>query len=94
MTWKDRITVDPNVCHGSACIRGTRVLVSVILDGLAAGDPPDAIADAYRITVEDVQAALVYASELARERVFTLPGDGLNRALQVRTRAHRASPRS
>lgn len=75
MTWHDRITVDPNVCHGSACIRGTRVLVSVILDGLAAGDPPDAIADAYRITVEDVQAALVYASELAKERVFTLPGE-------------------
>jgi len=64
MTWHDRITVDPDICHGSACIRGTRVLVSVILDGLAAGDPPDAIADAYRIAVEDVQAALAYASEL------------------------------
>ncbi len=66
MTWHDRITVDPDVCHGSACIRGTRVLVSVILDGLAAGDPPDAIADAYRIAVEDVQAALAYASDLGR----------------------------
>ena len=64
MTWQDRISVDPHVCHGSACIRGTRVLVSVILDSLAAGDPPDAIADAYRIAVEDVQAALAYASEL------------------------------
>ena len=76
MIWHDRITVDPDVCHGSACIRGTRVLVSVILDGLAAGDPPDAIADAYRIAVEDVQAALAYASDFAsRGRVFTLPGD-------------------
>ena len=42
------------------------MLVSVILDGLAAGDPPDAIADAYRIAVEDVQAALAYASDLGR----------------------------
>ena len=64
MTWHDRITVDPHVCHGSACIRETRGLVSVILDSLAAGDPPDAIADAYRIAVQDVQAALAYASEL------------------------------
>ena len=75
MTWHDRITVDPHVCHGSACIRGTRVLVSVILDGLAAGDPPDAIADAYRIAVEDVRAALAYASDLAKERVLPLPGE-------------------
>ena len=75
MAWHERITVDPDVCHGSACIRGTRVLVSVVLDGLAAGDPPDAVAGAYRITVEDVQAALAYASELTKERVFALPGE-------------------
>ena len=37
VTWQDRIAVDPNVCHGQACIRGTRVLVTVILDNLAAG---------------------------------------------------------
>lgn len=36
MDWKKHITVDPNVCHGKACIRGTRVMVSVILDNLAA----------------------------------------------------------
>ena len=63
MTWHDRITVDPDVCRGSVCIRGTRAPVSVILDGPAAGDPPDAIAVAYRITVEDVQAALASAYE-------------------------------
>ena len=37
MNWRDRITVDPRVCHGKACIKGTRVMASVILDNLAAG---------------------------------------------------------
>ena len=37
MIWRDRITVDPLVCHGKACIKGTRVMVSVILDNLADG---------------------------------------------------------
>ena len=37
MDWRSHITVDPGVCHGQACIRGTRVMVSVILDNLAAG---------------------------------------------------------
>ena len=39
MTWQERITVNPAVCHGKACIRGTRVMVSVVLDNLAAGEP-------------------------------------------------------
>ena len=33
--WRDRVNVDPEVCHGRACIRGTRVMVAVILDNLA-----------------------------------------------------------
>ncbi len=37
MNWRDRITVDPLVCHGKACIKGTRIMVSVILDNLAEG---------------------------------------------------------
>ena len=37
MNWKDYITVDPNVCHGEACLRGTRIMASVVLDNLAAG---------------------------------------------------------
>lgn len=35
--WRDRVSVDPAVCHGKACIRGTRIMVSVILDNIAAG---------------------------------------------------------
>ena len=72
MNWRDHISVDPNICHGTACIRGTRVMVSVVLDNLAAGESPKAIATSYRISEDDVQAALQYAGELARERVVPL----------------------
>jgi uncharacterized protein DUF433 len=41
--WRERITITPAVCHGKACIRGTRVMVSVILDNLAAGVPREEI---------------------------------------------------
>ncbi len=71
--WRDRISVDPNVCHGQACIAGTRVLVTVVLDNLAAGRTPEEIlADYPSITVEDVRAAIAYAAELAHERTVPL----------------------
>ena len=41
MNWQERITADPAICHGKACIKGTRVMVSVILDNLAAGESPE-----------------------------------------------------
>ncbi len=69
MKWQDRISVDPRICHGTACIKGTRVMVSVVLDNLAANETPAAIAAAYHIAPEDVQAALLYAAELAKERI-------------------------
>jgi uncharacterized protein (DUF433 family) len=57
--WQDRIRVDPKVCHGKACIRGTRVMVSVILDNVAAGVPPDEILQSYpALTAEDIAAVL------------------------------------
>ena len=73
--WQERIAADPKICHGKACIKGTRVMVSVVLDNLAAGETPGAIAAAYRITPDDVQATLLYAAELARERVVPLSTD-------------------
>ena len=64
MIWKDRISVDPNICHGKVCIKGTRIMVSVILDNLAAGEPVDAILRSYpTLKAEDIQAALWYAAE-------------------------------
>lgn len=76
MATLDRIAVHPSVCHGKACIRGTRIMVSVILDNLAAGLSAAEIVDSYPpLTVEDVSAAIAYAAELARERVIPIiPG--------------------
>lgn len=67
--WRDRISVDPAVCHGKPCIRGTRIFISVILDNLAAGESVDDIIENYPgLSSDDVQAALAYAAELAHER--------------------------
>ena len=74
MNWQEYITVDPAICHGRACIKGTRVMVSVVLDNLAAGLNVSEIVKSYpSLTPEAVQAAMAYAAELARERVVLLP---------------------
>ena len=74
MNWREHITVDPYVCHGKACVRGTRVLVSVVLDNLAAGLSADEIHQSYpSVPVEAVRATLAYAAELAGERVIAVP---------------------
>ena len=75
MNWRDRINVDPLICHGKACVKGTRVMVSVVLDNLAAGESPEEIMRGYHLEREDIQAVIQYAAELARERVIPLvPG--------------------
>ena len=73
MDWREYITVDPNVCHGRACIAGTRVMVSVVLDNLAAGLTAAEIAESYpSVSPDAVRASLHYATELARERTVPL----------------------
>jgi uncharacterized protein (DUF433 family) len=74
MNWQDYIIVDPTVCHGKACFKGTRIMVSVILDNLAAGLSLDEILSSYpSLSREAIQAAMTYAAELARERVVAIP---------------------
>ena len=74
MNWTNHIVADPNVCHGKACIRGTRILVSVVLDNLAAGLTAAEIVAAYSsLKPADVAAAMAYAADLARERVIGTP---------------------
>ena len=74
MNWQERISVDPNVCHGKACINGTRIMVSVVLDNLAAGESHEAILRGYpTLKREDIQAALHYASKMVRDRIVELP---------------------
>jgi uncharacterized protein (DUF433 family) len=73
MDWKDYISVDPNVCHGYACIKGTRIMVSVIMDNIAAGLSNDEIIMSYpSLTREAIQAAITYAAVLVRERTVSL----------------------
>ncbi|MEW6068199.1 MAG: DUF433 domain-containing protein [Nitrospirota bacterium] len=70
MNWRERITVDPFVCHGKACIKGTRIMVSVILDNLAEGVSEEEILKSYPSLVpDDIKAAIAYAAELSRERL-------------------------
>ena len=74
MNWTDYITVDPQVCHGKACIKGTRIMVSVILDNLADGQNVEQIVANYpALTPEGIRAAVAYAAELSRGRIVSLP---------------------
>ena len=70
----ERISIDPNVCFGKPCIRGTRIWVSLILDFLANGDTFEDILTEYpQLTVEDIRAAMAYGAEMARERYVPVP---------------------
>ncbi len=73
MNWRERIIVDPLICHGKACIKGTRIMVSVILDNLADSMNEQEILESYpSLTHEDIIAAISYAAELSRERLAPL----------------------
>ena len=73
MDWRDYIIVDPEICHGKACIAGTRVLVTTVLDNLASGMDSEEITRSYpSVSPEAVRAALCYAAELVNERVVSL----------------------
>ena len=69
-----RIVIDPNICFGKACIRGTRIWVSLILDFLASGmTNEDILAEYPQLEKEDIHAALAYGAEMARERYVEIP---------------------
>ena len=58
----NRITVDPEICHGKPCIRGKRYPVTAILEYLAGGDTvEDILAEFTDLAAEDIQACLAYA---------------------------------
>ena len=72
MKWQEIIASDPSICHGKVCIKGTRIMVSVILDNLAAGVSNAEILKSYPSLSElDLKAAISYAAELARERIIS-----------------------
>lgn len=71
------ISVDPQVAHGQACIRGTRIPVSVVLDCIAAGMADEAILAEYpTLTVDAIRAAAAYGALLAREEILPLEASG------------------
>jgi uncharacterized protein (DUF433 family) len=72
MNWRERISVDPEICHGKACITGTRVMVYVLLDNLAGGEPVEKIMRGCSLHRDGINASLAYAAELARERIIPL----------------------
>ena len=74
MDWKPHVAADPEVLHGAVCLKGTRIPVSVVLDNLAAGEPPERILEQYpSLKPEHIRAAISYAADLARERVVPVP---------------------
>lgn len=73
MQWQERINYNPKVCHGKACIKGTRVMVSVVLANVAAGESYENIINGYHIKREDIQAALQFAADMAQNSLIPLP---------------------
>ena len=68
-----RISVDPNVCGGKPCVKGTRIYIAILLDALAEGLTPEQLLDHYpQLTLEDIRAVLAYAAALAQENTWKL----------------------
>ena len=73
----ERISIDPKICHGQACVRGTRVPVHQVVGMLANGDTIESLLAAYpHLTREDVLACLEYAAWLAEEQVTPVEAAG------------------
>jgi len=70
----ERISIDPRICHGQACVKGTRIPVHQIVRMLANGDTIEGLLAEYpSLTRADVMACLDYAAELAEEQVTPIP---------------------
>jgi uncharacterized protein (DUF433 family) len=70
----DRISINPAVCGGKPCIKGTRIWVSLILDLLAGGMSETALLAEYpALTHDDILAAIAYGAEAARDRIIPVP---------------------
>jgi uncharacterized protein (DUF433 family) len=73
-TLLERISIDPDICGGKPCIKGTRLWVSLILDFLADGTTEAGLLSEYpQLTHQDVMAAIAYGAEMSRERVLPVP---------------------
>ena len=66
----ERISIDPNICHGEACVKGTRIPVHQLVRMLANGDTVEILLEEYpSLRREDILASLDYSASLAEEQV-------------------------
>jgi uncharacterized protein (DUF433 family) len=71
-----RISIDPEICHGKPCIRGHRIWVSLVMDLLADGMTIDEVLEQYpQLHMDDIRACIAYAVEMTRERVVVTGRD-------------------
>nr|VFK13868.1 MAG: Uncharacterized conserved protein, DUF433 family [Candidatus Kentron sp. LPFa] len=70
MDFHHRIQIDSSICHGKPVIQGTRVPVSVVVGALLGRMSIEEVAHEYDLTREDIQAALAFANDLARQESF------------------------
>ena len=73
MKWQDRVTIDPEICRGRPCIKGTRVMVSVVLANLAEGETHEAIMRNYHLEANDIQGAILFAADMADDQFLLVP---------------------
>jgi len=70
----DRISIDPEICGGKPCVRGTRIWVSLVLDLLADGmTEAEILAEYSQLAHEDILASIAYGAEMSRERIVPIP---------------------
>lgn len=77
MRWQERVTINPEICHGRPCIKGTRVMVSVVLANLAEGETHEAIMRNYHLAADDVQAAILFAADMADDQFLRMPQESV-----------------
>jgi len=74
MDWQQVIVHDPAICRGRATVKGTRIMVSVLLDNVASGLGVDEIAGSYPpLTPDQIRACIAYAAWLAHDEIVLLP---------------------
>lgn len=73
LDWRQRISINQNVCHGKPCIKGTRIWVSLVLDFMASGSSMDEVLNEYpQLKREDILACIAYGAEMSRERFISI----------------------
>jgi uncharacterized protein (DUF433 family) len=73
--WRARINIDPGVQSGVPVVKGRRVPLYVLVGHIAGGDTAERVAEAYQVNVDDVRAALAFASYLLDQRALTIPSE-------------------